>query len=192
VCSPVPCRATCAQQPSWLSLCFFLDLTRCLTIIAPPAPLCLVICRVLQPWSAEAPAGDLAATSLDGDANGSWDQFAANEQLFGIKCVFNEALYTTVMDPAKSSCTLEEAERLAGEIDRAKKPRPADLQDLSEEERYSAVLPSGSGHTSGRTSGASTPRSATGSVVPGSRGGGGGRGGRRVVAKSRFGPARPR
>jgi PAB1-binding protein PBP1 len=33
-----------------------------------------------------------------GNSGGSWDQFAANEKLFGLKTDFDEELYTTRLD----------------------------------------------------------------------------------------------
>jgi PAB1-binding protein PBP1 len=43
--------------------------------------------------------------------NASWDQFAANEQLFGIKTDFNEEIYTTKLD--RSRADFKERERQA-------------------------------------------------------------------------------
>lgn len=158
------------------------------------------MCRDLQPWSAEPPPSE-CLMPLHADGAGQWDQFAANERLYGVRTSYSEELYTTVLDPSKCACTVEEANLLAAEIMQAKQARQAhtaQVQDgLSEEDRHSAVLsapqlaalrvlPTGSGHTSGD----STPRSATGSVLPSRQGGGKrGRNGRGGAGKSRLAPA---
>ena len=61
--------------------------------------------RELQPWAPEGPAangggglpGD-SATFGSGAAGGSWDQFAANESLFGVTTDYKEEIYTTKLD----------------------------------------------------------------------------------------------
>ena len=51
-----------------------------------------------------------------GKASGRWDQFAANQQLFGTATSYNEDLYTTKLDAGASAISVQEAERLAAEI----------------------------------------------------------------------------
>lgn len=51
-----------------------------------------------------------------GKASGRWDQFAANQQLFGTATSYNEDLYTTKLDAGASGISVQEAERLAAEI----------------------------------------------------------------------------
>lgn len=47
-----------------------------------------------------------------------WDQFEANETLFGVKSTFNEELYTTKLDRGPQTRELErEALRIAREIE---------------------------------------------------------------------------
>jgi LsmAD domain len=46
--------------------------------------------------------------------NKSWDQFAANEQLYGVKTSFDEDVYTTRLD--RSAADFEERERKAQKI----------------------------------------------------------------------------
>lgn len=47
-----------------------------------------------------------------------WDQFEANETLFGVKSTFNEDLYTTKLDRGPQTRELErEALRIAREIE---------------------------------------------------------------------------
>jgi PAB1-binding protein PBP1 len=47
-------------------------------------------------------------------SNKSWDQFAANEQLFGVKTNFDEDLYTTKLD--RNASDYKERERRAQKI----------------------------------------------------------------------------
>lgn len=56
--------------------------------------------RELHKW---APAEDenalgLVEGDLESSGGGSWDQFAANEKLFGLKTDFDEELYTTALN----------------------------------------------------------------------------------------------
>lgn len=56
----------------------------------------------MHKWNPELPDGDVLESLEDGLASGggggSWDQFAANEKLFGLKTDFDEELYTTRLD----------------------------------------------------------------------------------------------
>jgi PAB1-binding protein PBP1 len=51
-------------------------------------------------------------------SSGTWDQFAANEEKFGITTKFDENVYTTVLDRSAKDFKEKErkAERLAAEI----------------------------------------------------------------------------
>ena len=49
-----------------------------------------------------------------GASNGSWDQFATNEKLFGVKVSFDEEVYTTKLD--RSGPDFKERERKAQQI----------------------------------------------------------------------------
>ncbi|CAI2177489.1 19956_t:CDS:10 [Funneliformis geosporum] len=84
-------------------------------------------------------------------SNVSWDQFAANEQLFGIKTDFNEEIYTTKLD--RSRADFKERERqaiaIANEITRSSTTNVHMLEErgfiveetqMDEEERYGAVV----------------------------------------------------
>ena len=51
-----------------------------------------------------------------GIGSGRWDQFAANQQLFGTATSYNEDLYTTKLDAGASGISVQEADRLAAEI----------------------------------------------------------------------------
>lgn len=49
-----------------------------------------------------------------GAAGGSWDQFAVNEKLFGVKAGFDEEAYTTKLD--RNAPDFKEKERKAQQI----------------------------------------------------------------------------
>lgn len=76
--------------------------------------------RTLQPWipdAADGVDGSLEATA----ASGHWDQFAANEKLFGLRTDYDESLYTTAIN--KSHPQFRErvaaADKKAKEIERS-------------------------------------------------------------------------
>ncbi|KAI0749362.1 LsmAD domain-containing protein [Daedaleopsis nitida] len=84
--------------------------------------------RELQAWNpdasdsnASAPSTGAASTrSVDeltfgpGASGGAWDQFAVNEQLFGVKANFDEDAYTTKLD--RNAPDFKEKERKAAQI----------------------------------------------------------------------------
>jgi hypothetical protein len=76
--------------------------------------------RDLQAWvaSEDTPAGNLVGdddTFGPGtNGNTSWDQFSANETLFGVKASFDEDVYTTKLD--RSAPDFKERERKAQRI----------------------------------------------------------------------------
>ena len=74
--------------------------------------------RQLQRWTSNAePDVDL---SLEGsESGGAWDQFKANEQLFGLKSDYDENIYTTKIDRSNPSYREREAAaiRLAQDIE---------------------------------------------------------------------------
>ncbi|KHN95854.1 PAB1 binding protein (Pbp1) [Metarhizium album ARSEF 1941] len=76
--------------------------------------------RTLQPWvpdAADGVDGSLEATA----SGGSWDQFAANEKLFGLQTDYDESMYTTTIN--KSHPQFRErvaaADKKAKEIERS-------------------------------------------------------------------------
>jgi PAB1-binding protein PBP1 len=77
----------------------------------------------LQRWAPET-SDDLTDLSMllesdaasKGKGSTKWDQFAANQQLFGTATSYNEDLYTTKLDKGASAISVQEAERLAAEI----------------------------------------------------------------------------
>jgi len=84
--------------------------------------------------------------------SGSWDQFATNEKLFGVRTTFNEDLYTTVLD--KSSPGYKENEQRAqrtaheimhqgsstGNLHMLEERGQLQGQDYDEEDLYGAVI----------------------------------------------------
>ncbi|KAJ2037222.1 poly(A)-binding protein binding protein, partial [Coemansia sp. S16] len=91
------------------------------------------------------------------DSNTSWDQFATNEQLFGLTTDFDEEIYTTRLDRTRADYKVREREaiRIAHEIkstpfqnshvaEERQEIAADDDGGMDEEDRYGAVLrPSG-------------------------------------------------
>ena len=79
--------------------------------------------RELTAWTSDSPSpaptvtfgahGD-DLTFGPGASNGSWDQFATNEKLFGVKTSFDEEVYTTKLD--RNAQDFKERERKAQQI----------------------------------------------------------------------------
>ena len=82
--------------------------------------------RQLQRWTPEEGAEDpLEGPSLQLDGRpGQWDQFATNEQRFGVRTSYDEDLYTTKLDRGRSKISQEEAARIAAEIERGAPAAP--------------------------------------------------------------------
>ncbi|KAG9017624.1 hypothetical protein FRB90_000494 [Tulasnella sp. 427] len=113
--------------------------------------------RELQAWKpdASAPFADTNGTGRDnitfGSAqpNGQWDQFAANEQLFGVTTDYNEDIYTTKINRNTSDYREKErkAQQLADEIQGAVASNPHLREERgqddgvgNEEDKYGAVV----------------------------------------------------
>ncbi|XP_059645106.1 polyadenylate-binding protein-interacting protein 4-like isoform X2 [Cornus florida] len=88
---------------------------------------------------------------FDGPWNRGWDQFEANEALFGVKSTFDEELYTTKLERGPQTRELEmEASRIAREIEGEEtqdlhlaEERGIHLHenfDIDEETRFSSVF----------------------------------------------------
>ncbi|RDX58492.1 Polyadenylate-binding protein-interacting protein 4 [Mucuna pruriens] len=106
--------------------------------------------RELQPWipDEDDPQCPELENIFDGPWNRGWDQFEANEMLFGVKSTFNEDLYTTKLEKGPQTRELEkQALRIAGEIE---DEETQDLHlaeerglyynfDIDEETRFSSV-----------------------------------------------------
>ncbi|CAE7731851.1 atxn2, partial [Symbiodinium microadriaticum] len=74
--------------------------------------------RDLVPWNADGSYGQELGGLEDGHNDGKWDQFAVNEQKYGVSSTFNEEYYTTPLD--KSSIPAEkreEADQIARQIE---------------------------------------------------------------------------
>ncbi|PGH12073.1 hypothetical protein AJ79_04472 [Helicocarpus griseus UAMH5409] len=104
--------------------------------------------RELQRWEpgADAPVD----MSLESSGSGNWDQFEANERLFGATTSYDENLYTTKIDRSDPSYKRKEAEaaRIAREIEtsdtdnvhlREERGLAAENDYANEEEKYSGV-----------------------------------------------------
>lgn len=110
--------------------------------------------RELRRWVPEGPEPPQAAAGLESKKDATkWDQFAANEKLFGVKTAFDESMYTTPID--RSSLHFKDrvmkAELLAREIQAAAtrttnvhlmEERSGELlgDEADEEALYGAVL----------------------------------------------------
>jgi hypothetical protein len=104
--------------------------------------------RLLQKWEPDGPAN--TDFSLESNTNGSWDQFAANQQLFGAQSTYDESYYTTTIDRGSESYRQREARaaKLAREIEgsqsanqhvREERGQAAQNEPDDEEAKYSGV-----------------------------------------------------
>jgi PAB1-binding protein PBP1 len=109
--------------------------------------------RVLQKWTpdVDSPAPELLEDNQSGQA---WDQFAVNEQKFGVTTDFNEDMYTTVLDRSGKDFKKKELEaaKLAREIERKstgnvhiaeERGQNTIGPDDNEEDKYSSVIRTG-------------------------------------------------
>uniref|UniRef100_A0A1J3J7V4 Polyadenylate-binding protein-interacting protein 4 n=1 Tax=Noccaea caerulescens TaxID=107243 RepID=A0A1J3J7V4_NOCCA len=109
--------------------------------------------RELKPWVPDEDVPQELVNVFDNPGNSrGWDQFQANESLFGVKSTFNEELYTTKLERGPRTKGLEEqALRIAREIEgestrdlHVAEERGLQLNakfDIDEETKYSAVRP---------------------------------------------------
>ncbi|XP_062087772.1 polyadenylate-binding protein-interacting protein 3 isoform X2 [Humulus lupulus] len=108
--------------------------------------------RELEPWvpDKDDPQCPELENIFDGHWNRGWDQFTANEALFGVKSTFDEELYTTKLERGPKTRELEkEAQRIAREIEgedtrdlHLAEERGFQLSgnlDIDEETRFSSV-----------------------------------------------------
>ncbi|KAL2534168.1 Polyadenylate-binding protein-interacting protein 4 [Abeliophyllum distichum] len=75
--------------------------------------------RELEPWvpDEDDPGYPELENIFDNPWNRDWDQFEANETLFGVKTTFNEELYTTKLEKGPQKGLEREAMRIAREIE---------------------------------------------------------------------------
>ncbi|KAJ1968153.1 poly(A)-binding protein binding protein [Dimargaris xerosporica] len=109
-------------------------------------------CEVDEPTAGfSGTAASLGGLEDVGRNQGPWDQFAANEKLFGLKTDFNEEIYTTRLDRSHPDYKKREAEaiRLAQEIAQAptsnlhiaeERGHAVAEDTVDEEDRYGAVI----------------------------------------------------
>ncbi|KAJ3053274.1 hypothetical protein HK097_004667 [Rhizophlyctis rosea] len=116
--------------------------------------------RELHKWE---PSGDDMSLGLEDEIGhlGKWDQFAANEKLFGVSTDFDEGLYTTALDRSdpRFRDREREAARIAAEIERGpsanlgsaanlhmaeERGLSIDDSNMDEEDKYSSVIRPGS------------------------------------------------
>ncbi|KAK4549685.1 hypothetical protein LTR36_004986 [Oleoguttula mirabilis] len=105
--------------------------------------------RELQRWDAGADSS--IDMSLEASGETGWDQFAANERMYGVQSSYDESYYTTAIDRSNPQYRQREAEaaRIAREIEGTtaanphvaeERRRDADKEDgLDEEDKYSGV-----------------------------------------------------
>ncbi|KAJ3216136.1 hypothetical protein HK099_006001, partial [Clydaea vesicula] len=109
--------------------------------------------RKLEKWEPASAEGELESLE-NANPDEHWDQFAANQKLFGVSTDFDENLYTTVLDKSGPDFKRKEMEaiRVAGEINRTStknihlaEERGQNVDDSGgdEEDKYSSVLRSG-------------------------------------------------
>jgi PAB1-binding protein PBP1 len=77
--------------------------------------------RTLQKWVPDAPETQDTSLESTNNRSGTWDQFAENERLFGVKTNYDENFYTTAIDKSHPQYKerLAAAERKAREIERS-------------------------------------------------------------------------
>ncbi|KAG0024632.1 hypothetical protein BGZ82_010383 [Podila clonocystis] len=112
--------------------------------------------RDLKKWAPEEHTGlggiedDLGDSHMH-STNTSWDQFAANERLFGVRTDFNEEIYTTKLDRSGVDYKAREQQaiQIANEIQQStstnvhmQEERGLSIDDsgMDEEDRYGAVV----------------------------------------------------
>ncbi len=98
--------------------------------------------------SKKSPASGGVSGNMD-ESIGAWDQFAANQEKFGVKTSFDENLYTTKLEKDKiDQAKIKHAERIAREIEGqtttnihlAEERNQKLALDFDEEDLYSGVL----------------------------------------------------
>ncbi|MCD7449226.1 Polyadenylate-binding protein-interacting protein 3 [Datura stramonium] len=113
----------------------------------------IVVERQLERWVPDGDAPECAEldTIFDGHWNRGWDQFEANERLFGVRSTFDEDLYMKKLERGSQMTELEkEALRIAREIEgedshdlHLAEERGIQLhenQEVDEETKFSSVV----------------------------------------------------
>lgn len=126
--------------------------------------------RTLQRWAPEATDMSLDDLALEESGTGSWDQFKANEQMYGVTSSFDMDMYTTAINKSHPLHTQREmeAKRLAKEIEGS-----AAANSHVAEERQQNISSAEAGDEEEKYSGVrrdySLAKSGSGSYVPPSR-----------------------
>eukprot|EP00425_Heterocapsa_triquetra_P045181 CAMPEP_0195088100 /NCGR_PEP_ID=MMETSP0448-20130528/27751_1 /TAXON_ID=66468 /ORGANISM="Heterocapsa triquestra, Strain CCMP 448" /LENGTH=436 /DNA_ID=CAMNT_0040121717 /DNA_START=42 /DNA_END=1348 /DNA_ORIENTATION=+ len=139
--------------------------------------------RELVPWQqGKGEDGELGGTMEQasgggGGSGGNWDQFAANEKMFGITSTYDENIYTTKLDPSTiPKAKRDEAERIAREIEGGQSwshmEEVGEEGGEDEEARWSSVRGGGKGKALATSSGsgASGGKGAAAGASPASKG----------------------
>ena len=98
--------------------------------------------RELQPWIA--PADGSIDQSLESTTSqGTWDQFQANENLFGVKSDYDENYYTSRIDKSHPEYRQRAAEaaRIASRMGETQKGEVNEGEGLDEEDKYVGPFP---------------------------------------------------
>lgn len=121
--------------------------------------------RELQAWQPDQPASDSDTFDITGNSGRPWDQFAANETMFGVKTSWDEETYTTKLDRSAPDFKEKEmkANLLANSINGVASNNPH-----IQEERVQNLNADGSG-TNEEDKYSSVPRSLNAYVPPGAR-----------------------
>lgn len=108
--------------------------------------------RTLQRWVPDASIPDNSLEANTNHSSGGWDQFAANEKLFGLKTDYDENIYTTKIDRSHPDYhkRVAQAERKAREIENSTSTNRHVMEErvrdnltgngLDEEAKYSGVM----------------------------------------------------
>jgi len=115
--------------------------------------------RELVAWEGGAASSKGTGLEEEGQSVGAWDQFKANEQLYGLATTFNEELYTTKLDPSSiPKAKREKAEAIARAIESgisyAEVEGAVEGKDEGDDEeaRFAAAAPALSSRSGGRSS----------------------------------------
>ncbi|KAL9635968.1 MAG: hypothetical protein Q9164_003131 [Protoblastenia rupestris] len=96
--------------------------------------------RELQPW-VPPPDADLDQSLESSGSTGTWDQFEANENLFGVRSDYDENIYTTRINKSHPNYHQREvaAMRMAQRMGESPANNVNEGEDWDEEDRYSGV-----------------------------------------------------
>ena len=107
--------------------------------------------RALEKWQPDPVPTSGMSGSLEHSGSGTWDQFATNERMFGVKSSYSEEIYTTKLDRSHPEFEkrLRQAESIAREIEGKVSTNPhlqeernqkVDDSGIDEEDKYAGVI----------------------------------------------------